>query len=282
MRAIGSIGVGDVTRLGAALGKDEEAARPFIAAVLQRLLEAVEKAPVAPSAATTLPQSALARSFWGVPPADETQPAPETKGEDPVPGDGLPPSGEATEAAPKAEYPFAMDAKFEEGLQRNAVSTLQRLLWMRALDQLRLPTGPAEADAAMAVDGSAHSGALQLPPSMEKFLGGGKVSTKSGSGSLPAEWWKAEQDRALLEHTATHGLSLTEATWEEQLLPKGVFCPAAADAARVGVKQVIVRRDALLRRLQDVHFGKPGCRRRRCARASSAALPPAAAARHPR
>ena len=65
---------------------------------------------------------------------------------------------------------------------------------------------------------------------MAKLLGGGQVGA-SKNATLPATWWRAEQDRALLDHTAASGLHLTDAKWEELYSSNPLYATAAPSPA---------------------------------------------------
>ena len=181
------------------------------------------------------------------------------------------------------------DDKFEKALRRAALPALGKLVWLRALADVRVAPAPSDGDGDSGVDGASaqQSTQLKLPAEMEKALGGGSMA----GGSLPAVWWGATQDRALLEHSAAHGLGLGEEEWVEKLARSPPFAPpkptseaavaAAAEAADladfqggeaasakaaaesaagpppVGLKAVLLRREKLLKRLQTVLYGAP-------------------------
>ena len=237
------------------------------------------------------------------------------------------------------------DAKFERALRRAALPALGKLVWLRALADCAAPVKAADDSSAgpqparggataAADDDGAHVAApaaeagcngeagcdgeaagpapLRLPAELEKMLGG----VYTAGGSLPAPWWGAAHDRALLAHTAAHGLALSEQEWEP-LAKTAPFAPPpaparpkadAADAAGggtpadaagahsddddfvlpgaakvpapVGLKQVLLRREKLLKRLQVLLYGAPskaGPAKRSKPQAAAAAAAAAAA-----
>ena len=329
-KAVASLGAGDVPRLAALLGKSDEQVNMFVEGYLARLLAAATK-----GAQDVLCEAALGRAFWGL----AADPAPSAE----AASDGEAGGAEKEEKEEEGGTVWAMlpaDAKFDEALKKNAASTLQRMVWMKALQELSTPavggghaleageaTGeaaatapsapaakdaaPADEDSEPAANDAAESAAesvaavspvrLALPDEMERMLGSGSAGAKAG-GTLPARWWRGDQDRTILEHTAAHGLSLTEAGWAALFSENPVFqaasaaaeaamiansssssaAAAAAAAVSVNVKQVLTRRDALLKRLATIRYGKPGpslaAKRSRFFGAAASAAPAAPAA----
>ena len=267
---------------------------------VEKMLEAIGGA--SSSAGKEFSEQVLLRSFWGLP---ET-PAPTVDAADAADGAASSPIDDATAAVAPAfvwSQSLPEDTKFDDSLVKNAPATLTKLVWMRALSELIIIT-----DSSAGADGSATTtdGAdsrfakLQLPEKITKELGVGQLAGSSKGGTLPARWWKSEQDRALLEHTAACGLALADTTWAQLAVtpvfapptpatpapaapagppPSASLAPAEAGASSddaaaatapaptavpmsvpgaIALKIAANRRDALLRRLQIVQYGKPG------------------------
>jgi hypothetical protein len=268
LKAASNLGISDLERLAHALGRPAPVARSFADGLLVSLLGALEAPQAAASALKELTDMTLRRSFWGFEATPDTTPSPPplpavkaVAADEAAAGEAAAATEAAREAAaPKTTAPTTAsttapslvwallpeDVKFDEALRKGAVRTLQRLLWMRTLYELRVPAAeaaapavavaPAEgtpADAADATENTEtaaiHGAAppppaaalavplveLALPEAFTKQLGGGTVDGKgTSSGTLPARWWGVAHDRALLQYTATHGLHLDESVWE--------------------------------------------------------------------
>ena len=304
VKTISALGVGDVPRLARALNKSDKQVGEFVVGLLARLV-GFASAPGAGVAFKDLNEVTITRGFWGLLPDADAGGA--GSGETSAEGgaDGGEEGGGAVAGSAEGGTVWAMlpaDAKFDESLKRNAPTTLQRLAWLKALcgiatqveasDAPQVDADPAvaapeeneerkegEAPAAAAALALAPAVTLALPEAMEKMLGSGATGGggSKSSGTVPARWWKAEQDRALLEYSAANGLALTDAMWatlagtplfsqpraaaEEAFIASSSSATAAAAAKavmEVTAKQVITRRDALLKRLQTIQYGKPG------------------------
>ena len=121
------------------------------------------------------------------------------------------------------------DAKFEATLRRTAHTILAKLLSAKALAEVLVNEAPAE-EAEEAAAAAEEEATLRLPSEVERVLGQGAHG--SGKGTLPAAWWGAAHDRALLTHMALHGTAITDAAWETlggcAPFPAGAIKPAAA------------------------------------------------------
>ena len=90
------------------------------------------------------------------------------------------------------------DAKFEATLRRTAPTILAKLLSAKALAEVLVNEKPAE-EAEEAAAAAEEEATLRLPSEVERVLGQGAHG--SGKGTLPAAWWGAAHDRALLTHS---------------------------------------------------------------------------------
>ncbi|KAL1499104.1 hypothetical protein AB1Y20_013617 [Prymnesium parvum] len=243
-KAIFSLGLRDLSPLLLQLpGHNEAEVAAFAHAVLRASLASLQPADdakgakrthadAAAAALETLGEAALELSFWE---------------------EWLPAAPSAEEAALWAAV--GEDGKYVELLHRHAVANMARLLQMRALSRGVCVDPAAAGEAALS---------LALPDEMERALGGGY---KAG-GTIPARWWTAAHDRALLLHTARRGIALSETDWLE-LCAQPEFEAAGAVAAvkgdkeaereaerkgGVGLKAVLLRQGVLLKRLQTLVF----------------------------
>ena len=351
LKALQSVGASDLARLASLLGRSLEQIRPFVEELLGRLLEAGGAPGSAASKELSeqvltrafwgLPEEATCHEapvpkmeaskmeVDDAPTSDAPADAPKPGASADAPDDDAPP--------PPSTSLLPADAKFDETLRKNAPGTLIRLAWMKALGELSkqdttaaaaVAPDAATSDAAATATGSVATGSvaacasvdlelqpavttLKLPEKVAKELGVGTLAGGSKGGTLPARWWASDQDRALLEHTASMGLALTDAIWGD-LTATAVFAPpgsalpsapaapiesdapltekaadddapaaeapaeaeapttttttppaappaaAAPPAGSISVKAAIARRDALLRRVVTVMYGKPG------------------------
>lgn len=114
---------------------------------------------------------------------------------------------------------------------------------------------------------------LRLPQEVERGLATGNRS----GGSLPARWWAAEHDRALLLRSAVSGMAIGAEDWSALcklpafLLPEALLEGEGAAAgtepladgaeslpahlATLSLKQLVARQQTLLKRLAEVLFG---------------------------
>jgi len=176
------------------------------------------------------------------------------------------------------------DAKFSSFLERNAVTHLTRLVHALALSRVLVSPTPPPAPHATAADATPLESdaptppptpppTLRLPQEVERGLATGNRS----GGSLPARWWAAEHDRALLLRSAVSGMAIGAEDWSALcklpafLLPEALLDGEGAAAgtepladgaeslpahlATLSLKQLVARQQTLLKRLAEVLFG---------------------------
>jgi len=174
LKAASNLGISDLERFAHALGRPAPVARSFADGLLVSLLGALEAPQAAAGALKDLPDTTLGRSFWGfeatpdMTPSPPPLPAVKAVAADEAAAGGAAAATEAAReaAAPKTTAPkttapttasttapslvwalLPEDVKFDEALRKGAVRTLQRLLWMRTLYELRVPAAEAAAPA---------------------------------------------------------------------------------------------------------------------------------------